>query len=112
MPRKGAAAPRRPLPRAVRSVAGSAPGSIIAAIIDTHAATKKENEPSVVATPMFIPSISCTATTQQMAATPTVDTAANTSTTGIASASWLCSLSRSSGRSPITCHRSLWFGCA
>jgi hypothetical protein len=40
-----------------RETAGTAPGSIIAAIIGTQAATKNANEPSSVATPMSIPSI-------------------------------------------------------
>jgi hypothetical protein len=39
------------------SAAGAAPGSIIAAIIDTQAVTKNGNDPSSVATPMSIPSI-------------------------------------------------------
>jgi hypothetical protein len=52
--------------------AGAAPGSIIAAIIDTHRATKNANEPSRVATPMSIPFICRTATTQDAAASPSV----------------------------------------
>jgi hypothetical protein len=47
--------------------AGAAPGSIIAAIIGTHRATKDANEPSRVATPMSIPFICRTATTQDAA---------------------------------------------
>jgi hypothetical protein len=49
-----------------------APGSIIAAIIDTHRATKNANEPSSVAAPMSIPFICRTATTQDAAASPRV----------------------------------------
>src|ERR1700733_9080810 len=58
--------------------AGAAPGSIIAAIITAHTAIKKANEPGLVATPMSIPVIRQTATTQQAAAVPsvTVSTAA------------------------------------
>ena len=50
----------------------AAPGSIIAAIIDTHRATKNTNEPSSDATPMSIPFIRRTATTQDAAASPSV----------------------------------------
>src|SRR5713226_9655173 len=57
--------------------AGAAPGSIIAAIIDTHRATKNWNEPSRVATPMSIPFICRTATTQEAAASPSVDVSAD-----------------------------------
>ena len=46
----------------------AAPGSIIG----THKATKDANEPSRVATPMSIPFICRTATTQDAAASPTV----------------------------------------
>src|SRR5258707_15876737 len=49
-----------------------APGSIIAAIIGTHRAAKDTNEPSGVATPMSIPLICRTATTQDVAASPSV----------------------------------------
>jgi hypothetical protein len=52
--------------------AGAAPGSIIAAIIDTHRATKNASEPSRVATPISIPLICRTATTQDAAASPSV----------------------------------------
>src|SRR5258708_24757420 len=52
--------------------AGAAPGSIIAAIIDPHSATKNANEPSWVAAPMFMPFICRTATTQAAAARPIV----------------------------------------
>jgi hypothetical protein len=44
----------------------------MAAIIVTHKAMKKANEPRRVATPMFIPPIWRTASTQQAAASPTV----------------------------------------
>jgi hypothetical protein len=44
----------------------------MAAIIDTHKATKNANEPSRVATPMSIPFICLTATTQDAAASPSV----------------------------------------
>ena len=52
--------------------AGAAPGSIIAAIIASHSAANDPNEPSSVATPMSIPVICQTATTQQPAASPSV----------------------------------------
>src|SRR5258706_11082251 len=52
--------------------AGAAPGSIIAAIIGTHRAMKKLNDPTGVATPMSIPFISWTATTHDRAASPNV----------------------------------------
>jgi hypothetical protein len=64
--------PTRPLACAHRRTAGAAPGSIIAAIITTHRATKNANEPSGVATPMSIPFICQTATTQNAAASPSV----------------------------------------
>src|SRR5215471_1394356 len=54
------------------SVAGAAPGSIIAAIMAAHTAMKKPNEPSGVAVPMFIPVICQTETTQHTAASPSV----------------------------------------
>src|SRR5262252_897016 len=54
------------------SVAGAAPGSIIAAIMAAHTAMKKPNEPSDVAVPMFIPVICQTETTQHTAASPSV----------------------------------------
>src|SRR5438128_5369119 len=47
-------------------------GSIIAAIINTQRGTKNANEPRVVATPMSIPFICRTATTQHAAASPSV----------------------------------------
>ena len=59
-----------PLAWARLSTAGAAPGSIIAAIIATHTAMKNANEPSLVATPMSIPCICQTATTQDAAASP------------------------------------------
>src|SRR5260221_13690254 len=62
----------RPLASAHLKTAGAAPGSIIAAIIGTHIATKNVNEPSGVATPMSIPFICQTATTQDAAASPSV----------------------------------------
>ena len=46
------------------------PGSIIAAIIAVHDVAKKAKEPSLVATPMSIPRIWSTATTQQAAVVP------------------------------------------
>ena len=52
--------------------AGAAPGSIIAAIIETHRTRKNVKEPSRVATPMSIPFICRTATTQDAAASPSV----------------------------------------
>jgi len=52
----GAANTRR-LALVRRRIAGVAPGSIIAAIIEIHDALKKANEPSLVATPMFMPCI-------------------------------------------------------
>ena len=64
----------RPPTRTRLDTAGTAPGSIIAAIIDAHAATKNSNEPSSVATPMSIPSICRTAMTQAAAASPNVGT--------------------------------------
>src|SRR5690242_13201791 len=54
------------------NTAGAAPGSIIADIITTHTVTKNPNEPSRVATPMLIPLICQTATTQDAAASPNV----------------------------------------
>src|SRR5258706_6411393 len=53
-------------------MAGAAPGSIIAAIIDTHSAAKNADEPSSVATPMYMPCICRTATPQAAAASPSV----------------------------------------
>src|SRR6202165_1435945 len=52
------------LARAHLKTAGAAPGSIIAAIIDTHRTRKNANEPSGVATPMSIPFICRTAENQ------------------------------------------------
>src|SRR6266545_3002025 len=71
-PRNSGTVRTRPLARARLKTAGAAPGSIIAAIIDTHRATKNANEPSPVATPMSIPFICRTATTQDAAASPSV----------------------------------------
>src|SRR6266487_6224293 len=71
-PRNSGTVRTRPLARARLKTAGAAPGSIIAAIIDTHSATKNANEPSRVATPMSIPFICRTATTQDAAASPSV----------------------------------------
>ena len=62
----------RPSARARPTTAGVAPGSIIAAIIGTHAAAKDPSEPSSVATPMSMPSICRTATSQDAAASPRV----------------------------------------
>src|SRR5438270_6569054 len=50
----------------------TAPGSIIAAIIDTHRTTKDANEPSSVAGPMSMPLIWRMATAQQVTASPIV----------------------------------------
>ena len=67
----------RPLARAPLTIAGSAPGSIIAAVIDTHSATKDAREPSRVVTPMsVIPFISRTETSQHAPASPSVAAAA------------------------------------
>ena len=71
-PTKGGTARRRPLACARRRTAGAVPGSIIAAIITTHRATKNANDPSGVATPMSIPFICWTVTTQHPAARPSV----------------------------------------
>ena len=65
-----------PPARAVRATAGAAPGSIIAAIIATHTAAKNANEPSRVATPISIPVICQTETTQHAAASPSVTVSA------------------------------------
>jgi hypothetical protein len=51
---------------------GAVPGSIIAAIMVIQTTTKKENEPSRVATPMSIPVISRMARAQHTAASPSV----------------------------------------
>src|SRR5260370_478891 len=61
-----------PLARTHLETAGAAPGSIIAPIIATHTARNGPNEPSRVATPMSIPFISVSATTQQAAASAIV----------------------------------------
>jgi hypothetical protein len=53
-------------------MAGAAPGSIIAAIIVTHAAAKNAGDPGRVVTPMSMPSISRAATTQNAADSPSV----------------------------------------
>src|ERR687891_523217 len=75
-PTKSGTARTRPLACARLTTAGAAVGSIIAAIIATHRATKDANEPSSVATPMFIASICWTATTQDAAPSPRVDVSA------------------------------------
>ena len=67
----------RPPARALRNAAGAAPGNIIAAIIATHRAMKKEKEPSPPAAPMsmavaFIPAVCRTVTTQQEAVTASI----------------------------------------
>ena len=61
-----------PVIRARLATAGAAPGSIIAAIIVTHAAAKNPNAPGRVATPMSMPSISQAVTAQHAAASPSV----------------------------------------
>src|SRR5918999_3311995 len=71
-PTKSGTARTRPLARTRLKTAGVAPGSIIAAIIDTHRATKNANEPSLVVAPMSIPFICSTATTQDAPASPRV----------------------------------------
>src|SRR5258708_4224300 len=71
-PTNSGTARTRPLACARFKTAGAAPGSIIAAIIGTHRATKNANEPSGVAMPMSIPLICRTATTQHTAASPSV----------------------------------------
>src|SRR6516225_6496210 len=53
-------------------MAGAAPGSIIAAIIVTHAAAKNQNDPGRVATPISMPSISQAAITQHAAESPSI----------------------------------------
>src|SRR4051812_48596708 len=63
----------RPSARTLLAAAGSAPGSIIAAIIETHTPAKNQSEPSWVDTPMpVIPLISRSETTQHAAASPSV----------------------------------------
>src|SRR5580700_3986166 len=66
------------------STAGTAPGSIIAAIITIHTPMKKANEPSRVATPMSIPCICRTASTQDAAASPSVPVSVAAATAGVA----------------------------
>src|SRR5262249_55906000 len=61
---------------ASRVVAGTAPGSIIAAVITVHTATNDPNEPSAVATPMFMSCISRIATAPAAAAPRSVVIAA------------------------------------
>jgi hypothetical protein len=61
-----------PVASARLSTAGTAPGSIIAAIMTTHTAMKNANEPSPVATPISMPRICQTATTQDATASPSV----------------------------------------
>src|SRR2546425_8293650 len=61
-----------PLVRARLHTAGARPGNIIAAIMTAHRATKNANEPSGVATPMSIPCIWRSVTTQATAARPSV----------------------------------------
>src|SRR6058998_2807099 len=62
----------RPRTRTKPATAGAAPGSIIAAIIGTQAATKNASEPSSVAAPMSIPLIWRTARAQHAAARASV----------------------------------------
>src|SRR5919108_3703571 len=71
-PTNSGTVPTRPPACARLKTAGAAPGSIIAAIIDTHRATKNVNEPSRVATPISIPFICRTATSQDAPASPSV----------------------------------------
>ena len=61
-----------PVIRARLATAGAAPGSIIAAIIVTHAAAKNPNAPGRVATPMSMPSMSQAVAAQHAAASPRV----------------------------------------
>ncbi len=86
------AASRRPLAWVRRNRAGTAPGSIIAAIIEAHDAAKKPKEPSLVATPMSMPRIWSMAITQHAAAAPRVAVSAAAVVAvvqpGIAPASW------------------------
>src|ERR1700687_691987 len=63
---------RTPPVSARLKTAGAAPGSIIAAIIDTQRAIKNANGPSGVATPMSIPFICRTEATQAAAESPSV----------------------------------------
>src|SRR5436190_4368424 len=69
---KGTTARTGPVRRPRLRTAGTRPGSIIAAIIVAHRATKNANEPSRVATPMSMPRIWPTVTNQAAAATPRV----------------------------------------
>jgi hypothetical protein len=62
----------------------AAPGSIIAAIIATHTAMKKPNEPSWVAVPMSIPRICQAAMTQHAAASPSIPASAAAVAAGVA----------------------------
>jgi hypothetical protein len=82
----------RPLTRVGRNIAGMAPRSIIAAIIEIHDAAKKVNEPSLVATPTSMPRIWSMATTQHAAAAPriavTTTVVAAVPPPGTASDSW------------------------
>jgi len=68
--------PRTPTGTSASHDRREAPGSIIAAIIDTHTATKNESEPRRVATPVRHPFISRTETIQHAAARPSVAAAA------------------------------------
>src|SRR5689334_21805209 len=58
--------------RASFRTGATAPGSIMAAIIDAHGTRKDANEPSPVATPRSMPLICRMATIQQGAASPSV----------------------------------------
>src|SRR6266516_2991642 len=71
-PANSGAASARPLVRTNLETAGTAPGSIIAAIIGSQAARKNENEPSSVAAPMSMPLICRIARNQQAPARPRV----------------------------------------
>src|ERR671934_2715886 len=75
-PTKRGAASGRWLVRSNAATAGTAAGSIVAAIIGTQIPTKEPNEPRSVATPMSIPLICRTLRIQQPAASPSVAAAA------------------------------------
>jgi hypothetical protein len=67
-PMKSGTPRTRPLMRVCRTRSGAAPGNIIAAIIATQTATKKVNDPRLVATPKSMPFICRTAAAQEAAA--------------------------------------------
>src|SRR5204863_113555 len=64
--------PSATIARASGTSMAALPGSSIAAIMTAHRATKNANEPSGVETPMSIPCIWRTVTTQAVAARPRV----------------------------------------